>query len=71
MGCFRVLCESCDTEYYLTSVNEEFENLPKSCSFCGSELDEDNITDETENSEDAEWDKLSEESLDDLDDDWK
>lgn len=71
MGCFRVMCDSCDTEYYLTSTDEEFKTPPKACTFCGTELDEDNIVDETEESEDDEWDKLIEESLDDIDDDWK
>jgi uncharacterized Zn finger protein (UPF0148 family) len=63
---FELFCESCGIDSYVES-----QKPPKFCPVCGSEMDDTNIAEE-EWQEDVEneWDRLSEESLRDLDD-WK
>jgi len=39
---FELICEECGTEYALSSVDDyqvEFEEQPRFCPFCGSEID--------------------------------
>ncbi len=69
MSCYRVFCEACEAEYHITSVSEDLKDPPVTCSFCGTDLDESNVNDESEEyGED--WERLVDDELDNLDD-WK
>lgn len=69
MSQYKLICETCDVEYSIHTYNEDAD-VPGHCSFCGSTIPEDNITSsESEDWSDEDWDKLTEESLDD--EDWK
>ena len=54
---FELICEECGTEYTISSIGEyqeEFEEPPSYCPFCGSEIDISMLDDE----EDDEYDEL-------------
>lgn len=68
MPSYQLYCNDCDTECALMTF-EDLNQSPAFCSFCGNELDESNVREDTGDDED-EWDRLSEESLGELDD-WK
>jgi uncharacterized Zn finger protein (UPF0148 family) len=66
MTVFEIFCESCNTDSYVESKQP-----PKFCPVCGTEVDDTNIAEEEwQEDVDSEWDRISEESLRDLDD-WK
>ncbi len=67
MSSYRVFCNDCGVESFISFIEEGAE--AKFCPQCASELDESDISEDEDFDEDA-WDRLSEESLDDLDD-WK
>jgi len=65
-----IICENCDAEYSVY-IDETEIRIPSHCSFCGSELTEDNVT-TSENSDewsDEDWDQLTGEALDE--EEWK
>jgi hypothetical protein len=70
MPSHSIICESCDAEYSVY-IDEPEVSLPLHCAFCGSDLPEDNITtsEDLEEWSDDDWDKLTDEALDD--DEWK
>jgi hypothetical protein len=70
MPSHSIICESCDAEYSVY-IDEPEVSLPLHCAFCGSDLPEDNITTSEDLDEwsDDDWDKLTDETLDD--DEWK
>lgn len=68
MPTYEVVCESCDAEYSVTSLDGINIDPPAHCSYCGEALNDDLIKEYDEDEDD--WDKLSEEGLDDIDD-WK
>lgn len=69
MTAYNIICETCDAEYSVYADEVE-SRLPSKCSFCGSDVPEDNITsNESDEWSDEDWDKLTDEALDD--DEWK
>lgn len=68
MASYQVYCNDCDVECAIMTF-EGAQGVPSVCTFCGTELDDSNVREDSDDEEDA-WDKLTEESLDDLDD-WK
>ena len=62
MPSYTVYCDECDAGYDLQIEENEIRDRPSNCSYCGSELKEENIT-----SEEDMWEGLSED--DDLNDD--
>ena len=72
MPTYEVVCESCDAEYSVSSYEGVMYEPPTHCSYCGSRLNDDLVSENPDGEEDwdKDWDKLSEEGLDDLDD-WK
>jgi len=75
MSNFIVFCESCDTEYKLVPMGDEFRDPPTVCSFCGSDLDKNNAVDSQEeldfDEDEEDWEKLVEESFKDNYEDWE
>ena len=61
MSNFIVFCESCDTEYKLVPMGDEFRDPPTVCSFCGSDLDKNNAVD---SQEELDFDEEDEENND-------
>lgn len=68
MSSYRVFCNDCGAESFISFIDEDAE--AKFCPHCGSELDESDVSEDENYDEEDAWDKLSEESLDDIDD-WK
>lgn len=68
MASYQVYCNECDVECSIMTF-ERIQSVPSVCSFCGTELDDSNVREDTSGDEE-EWDRLSEESLGELDD-WK
>lgn len=66
MSSYRVFCVECGADCSIEFIDTDAE--PKFCPHCAAELDESDVGEEFD--EEAEWDKLTEDSLDDLDD-WK
>lgn len=65
MSRYKVYCNECSDEFSLIG-----EKVPLYCCMCGEEVsDADTVNDAEEFSED-EWDRISRESLDDIED-WK
>ena len=72
MSSYRVFCNDCGVESFISFIDKGAE--AKFCSNCGAELDESNVdSQEQDNRDEDEWEALSREVLDDLDDedDWK
>lgn len=70
MPSYQVYCTSCDGECSI-SVLEGVQATPSFCALCGTELEESNVReDEIVYDDEEAWNRLSEESLGDLDD-WK
>lgn len=66
MTVFEIFCESCNTDSFVESKQP-----PKFCPVCGSEVDDTNIAEEEwQEDVDEEWDRITEDSLRDIDD-WK
>lgn len=66
MTVFEIFCESCNTDSRVESKQP-----PKFCPVCGTEVDDMNIAEEEwQEDVDEEWNKISEDSLRDIDD-WK
>jgi hypothetical protein len=75
MSNFIVFCESCDTEYKLVPMGDEFRDPPTVCSFCGSDLDDNNAVDSQEEldfdgDDEENWEKLVEESFEENSENW-
>ena len=68
MPTYEIVCESCDAEYSVTSLDGINIDPPAHCAYCGETLNDDLIKEYDEDEND--WDKLSEEGLGDVDD-WK
>lgn len=68
MSSYRVFCNDCGAESFISFIDENAE--AKFCPQCASELDESDVSEDENYDEEDVWDKLSEESLDDIDD-WK
>ena len=65
MPSYDIICESCDAEYSVY-IDETEIRFPLHCAFCGSDLPEDNVTsEESDEWSDDDWDKLTDEALDD------
>lgn len=72
MSSYRVFCNDCGAESFISFIDGDAE--AKFCPQCSSELDESNIdTQEGSNQDEDDWNSLTKEVLDDLDDedDWK
>lgn len=70
MSIYQIYCSACEVEYSIQPI-EDIKDIPCFCAYCSSEIDESNIREEEYIDEEEEsWNKLSEESLDELDD-WK
>ena len=69
MPYYTVFCEVCGSEY--TVSGQELRDPPSTCTFCGSTLEETNVTEQEDLGEwtEEDWDKLTDEGLDD--DEWK
>lgn len=65
MAHYTVFCEDCGSEY--TVAGPELRDPPSTCTFCGSKLDDTNVTEE----DGDEWDKLADEGLDDGEWNWE
>ena len=66
MTVFEIFCESCNNDSYVESKQPA-----KFCPVCGTEVDDTNIAEEEwQENVDEEWDRISEDSLRDIDD-WK
>jgi len=66
MTVFEIFCESCNSDSHVESKQP-----PKFCPVCGTEVDDTNIAEEEwQEDVDEEWDRISEDSLRDIDD-WK
>jgi hypothetical protein len=66
MTVFEIFCESCNIDSHVESTQP-----PKFCPICGTEVDDTNIAEEEwQEDVDEEWNKISEDSLRDIDD-WK
>ena len=66
MTVFEIFCESCNNDSYVESKQPA-----KFCPVCGTEVDDTNIAEEEwQEDVDEEWDRISEDSLRDIDD-WK
>lgn len=61
---YKIYCGECSEEFSFTG-----ESSPKYCCMCGEEVSDTDTVNETSD-EDAEWDRISNEVLDDIDD-WK
>lgn len=71
MSSYQIFCDSCESEYSVTPY-EDGAKLPAHCCYCGSKIDEASIREESSEMEsvDDEWERLSNEALDEIDD-WK
>jgi|LauGreDrversion4_2_1035121.scaffolds.fasta_scaffold156157_2 hypothetical protein len=67
MSKYKIFCDSCEAEYTVTPVAGDTHNEPVHCSYCGSELTDENVGTHEEDDIDEEWEKLLEEDIDD----WK
>jgi len=61
MGSYTVYCDECDAGYDVFMEENEIHDKPMFCSYCGSELKDENIS--GEDSEEDDWEKL-------IDDEW-
>jgi hypothetical protein len=69
MAHYTVFCEDCGSEY--TVAGPELKDPPSTCTFCGSKLEDTNVTEETNEWSDDDWDKLADEGLDDGEWNWE
>jgi hypothetical protein len=68
MSTYKVFChEGCEAEYTVTPFEGDTNTVPVHCSYCGIELIDECIGLSDDDFNDEEWNKLSEESLED----WK
>jgi NAD-dependent SIR2 family protein deacetylase len=63
MPSYTVYCDECDAGYDVQIEENEIHDRPSNCSYCGSELKEENVT-----SEEDDWESLSEDEWEDDDD---
>lgn len=68
MSSYRIFCTGCGADCVIEFIDTDAE--PKFCPHCATELDESDVSEDKDFDEEAEWNRLSEESLDDIDD-WK
>ena len=70
MSSYRVYCNECDEEFLVEVISKK---QPEHCCICGSEViygDVVNTSRDEDLDDEAAWDRISRESLDDIDD-WK
>ena len=64
MTTYNVFCDSCEAEYSVTPLEGGDNTIPTNCSYCGSAITEEAISEKNEEWTDEDWDKLIE------DDEW-
>ena len=64
MSKYNVFCDSCEAEYSVTPLEGGDNTLPTHCSYCGSTITEEAVSEKDEEWTDEDWDKLIE------DDEW-
>lgn len=60
MSTYNVFCDSCEAEYSVTPLVGGDNTQPTHCSYCGTTIAEDAITEAEEEWTDEDWDKLIE-----------
>ena len=64
MTTYNVFCDSCEAEYSVTPLEGGDNTIPSNCSYCGSTITEEAISEKDKEWTDEDWDKLIE------DDEW-
>ena len=64
MTTYNVFCDSCEAEYSVTPLEGGDNTVPSNCSYCGSTVTEEAISEKDKEWTDEDWDKLIE------DDEW-
>ena len=64
MTTYNVFCDTCEAEYSVTPLVGGDKTTPTNCSYCGSTITEEAISEKDEEWTDEDWDKLIE------DDEW-
>jgi hypothetical protein len=63
MTTYNVFCDNCEAEYSVTPSAGVDKGIPTNCSYCGSTIAEETITEKDEDWTDDDWEKL-------IDDEW-
>jgi len=63
MTTYNVFCDTCETEYSVTPSEGVDKGIPTNCSYCGSNIAEETITEKDEELPDGWMDEL-------IDDEW-
>lgn len=61
---YTVYCDDCDAGYELYIEENEIHDVPVHCAYCGTHLKEENISSDSDEWNEDDWEKLTE------DDDW-
>jgi hypothetical protein len=64
MTTYNVFCDSCEAEYSVTPLEGGDNTIPTNCSYCGSTITEEAVSEKDEEWTDEDWDNLIE------DDEW-
>lgn len=64
MTTYNVFCDSCEAEYTVTPLAGAGIATPTNCSYCGSSITEETVSEKNEDWIDDDWDSLIE------DDEW-
>ncbi len=57
---YTVYCDECDAGYEMFIEENEIHEAPVHCGYCGSHLKEENISSDSDEWEEDEWEKLVE-----------
>jgi hypothetical protein len=60
MSTYNIFCDSCEAEYSVTPLAGGDKTIPTHCSYCGSTITEEAISEKDEEWADEDWDKLIE-----------
>jgi len=64
MTTYNVFCDTCEAEYSVTPLEGGDNTIPSNCSYCGSKITEEAVSEKDEEWTDEDWDSLIE------DDEW-
>jgi DNA-directed RNA polymerase subunit RPC12/RpoP len=69
MTTYNVFCDTCETEYSVTPSAGVSDLIPTNCSYCGSQILEETITEVEDDWTDEDWDSLIEDEWNTEEDD--
>jgi hypothetical protein len=65
---YTVYCDECDAGYDVYIEENEIHDKPLHCGYCGSGLKEENISSDTKDWDEEDWEKLAEDEWEKDDD---